>query len=144
MYVLCNICMGHLGLRYLYCYSSMCTHYTPCSVGVILAFFSNEQSYRSLDDFQASLHTVTGTGADFVSHTITVSSYALHKIVTQAMKVPIALPLWLMRKLHPQCTVVKHYHLVYSWWLHVGVHTILLCVYVGSWRVVVSARRSEW
>ena len=48
-----------------------CTLY---SIGVVLAFVSNEQAYRSLDNFQESINTVTSTGAKFVNHTITVSS----------------------------------------------------------------------
>ena len=44
-----------------------------CSVGVILAFFSNEQTYRSLDNLQESVNNVTGTGANFISNTLTVS-----------------------------------------------------------------------
>lgn len=46
---------------------------TLCSIGVILAFFSNEQIYRSLDNSQDSIHTLTGPGANFINDTLTVS-----------------------------------------------------------------------
>ena len=43
------------------------------SIGVVFAFFSNEQTFRSLDNFQDSINTVADTGVDFINDTITVS-----------------------------------------------------------------------
>ena len=48
-------------------------------VGVIFAFFSNEQTFRSLENFQESINEVAGTGVNYVKDTVRVShgSYAL-------------------------------------------------------------------
>lgn len=40
-------------------------------VGVIFAFFSNEQTFRSLENFQESINEVAGTGVNYVNDTIT-------------------------------------------------------------------------
>ena len=42
-------------------------------VGVVFAFFSNEQTFRSLEDFQGSINEVADTGVNYVNDTVRVS-----------------------------------------------------------------------
>ena len=53
----------------------LCCELPSCSlsVGVVFAFFSNEQTFRSLDNFQNSINTVADTGVNFINDTIIVS-----------------------------------------------------------------------
>jgi len=43
-----------------------------CSVGVVLAFFSNEQTYNSLDDAQVTINSVADVGVDYINDTLNV------------------------------------------------------------------------
>jgi ribose/xylose/arabinose/galactoside ABC-type transport system permease subunit len=42
-------------------------------VGVVFAFFSNEQTFRSLENFQESVNEVADTGVNYINDTIRVS-----------------------------------------------------------------------
>ena len=44
------------------------------SVAVVLSFFSNEQTYRSLENFQTSLNNVAAIASDYADDTLDVSS----------------------------------------------------------------------
>ena len=50
-------------------------------VGVIFAFFSNEQTFRSLENFQESINDVADTGVNYVNDTIRVSCTGAKKHV---------------------------------------------------------------
>ena len=44
------------------------------SVGVVLAFFSNEQTYNSLDDAQTTINAVADVGVNYINDTLNVSA----------------------------------------------------------------------
>ena len=45
----------------------------------MLAFFSNEQTFRSFDNFQTSINDVANTGVNYINDTIIVSHSSFQK-----------------------------------------------------------------
>ena len=48
------------------------------SVGVVLSFYSNEQSYDAIESFQGSVNTIIDTAVDYVDGFVNVSDIHVH------------------------------------------------------------------
>ena len=53
--------------------TTILSFFTFHRVGVVFAFFSNEQTFHSLENFQESINEVADTGVNYVNDTVRVS-----------------------------------------------------------------------
>ena len=40
---------------------------SPCSVGVVLSFYSNEQSFDTIESLQTTMNGIVGTAVDYIN-----------------------------------------------------------------------------